>query len=268
MPAELLDVIRLNALDQMDEAFSFSQAVDLTRPGLGHRTYFKLDLKDAQGRPCVMYMKRYEREPLSWRIKRLLTYGWHKSPASVEVACVRGASQAGVPAIDHAYANEESDLLGVKRSYVILSAVAGEAIEHCGQDFIDRHADRPEALGRLTDALAELAATLHGSGYVHRDLYTSHIYIEQAGEELHLRLIDLARMFRPRRRLFRWRVKDLAQLKYSMPPQWTEQYWSRFMDGYLQRLAPPRAGRYHRAVARKEQRMRRKLDARRRRERE
>ena len=267
MPAELLEVIRLNALDRMDEAFSFSQAVDLTRPGLGHRTYFKLDLKDAAGRPCVMYMKRYEREPLSWRIKRLLTYGWHKSPASVEVANVRGAAQAGVPAIDHGYANEESDLLGVKRSYVILSAVTGQALEHCGQDFIDRHADQPEALARLTDALAELAATLHGSGYVHRDLYTSHIYLEQVAGELRLRLIDLARMFRPRWRGFRWRVKDLAQLKYSMPPQWTDQYWARFMDGYLQRLTPPRAEQYQLAVACKERRMRHKLDARRRRER-
>ena len=264
MPAELLDVIRHNGLDSVEGAFSFPRAADLTRPGLGHRRYFRLELEGRDGRLHVMYMKRYGREPFTWRLRRLITYGWGKSPAGVEMANVRAAKEANLPAIQYAYYNHESDLFGARRSYIILSPVPGVALEHCGQSFLDRHWDHPEVLEGFTDRLAELVASLHRGGYVHRDLYTSHIYLDESEGDIKLWLIDLARMFRPRCCLFRWRVKDLSQLRYSMPPGWTAKYWQRFLAGYLLGVGAAKTRPYARAVERKERRIRRRLEAKRR----
>jgi hypothetical protein len=63
-----------------------------------------------------------------------------------------------------------------------------------------------------------LVAGLHGQGYVHRDLYLSHIFFDPARPpQGSLCLIDLQRVMRPRWRFRRWRVKDLAALNYSTP---------------------------------------------------
>ncbi|MFA6133865.1 MAG: lipopolysaccharide kinase InaA family protein [Phycisphaerae bacterium] len=259
MPADMLEVIRRNNLDTVASAFSYAQARDLTRAGLGHRRYFRIELTDGQGRPLVLYMKRYEREPLAWRLRRLLTYGPGQSPASVEMECVRSANQANLPTIQHAYYQEERDLLGVRRSYILLSAVPGVALEHCFAEFMDRNASRPEVLEDFTRRLAELVAALHRSGYVHRDLYASHIYLDDPDGAMRLSLIDVARMFRPRCCVFRWRVKDLAQLKYSMPPAWIERHWDAFFQDYLRLVGISNGRRYAAAVTRKVAKMRRRI---------
>lgn len=259
MPADMLELIRLNKLDTVDSAFSHAQAQDLTRSGLGHRRYFRIELTDGQGRPLVLYIKRYEREPLIWRLRRLVTYGPGHSPAGVEMDCVRRANEAELPTICHAYYQEERDWLGPQRSYILLLEVPGTALEHCAEEFFTQNADRPEVLEDFTHRLAELVAKLHKSGYVHRDLYTSHIYLDYCGGDIQLRLIDVARMFRPRICVFRWRVKDLAQLKYSMPPAWLERYWDTFLRGYLRLVGAANGARYAAAVSRKVARMRRRL---------
>jgi hypothetical protein len=64
--------------------------------------------------------------------------------------------------------------------------------------------------------LAGLIARFHGLGWRHRDLYLAHVFVaETPGSQLDLWLIDLQRVFRPRWRPARWRVKDLAQLEFS-----------------------------------------------------
>jgi hypothetical protein len=120
--------------------------------------------------------------------------------------------------------------LASRRGYVIVTAVAGESLEKCAEEFLARN---PEKIAELTDRLAELVGTFHRAGFAHRDLYASHLFLQDENGRLQLCLIDLARMFRPRWRKFRWRVKDLAQLKFSMPPQWVRQQWDAFLTRYL-----------------------------------
>ena len=58
----------------------------------------------------------------------------------------------------------------------------------------------------------------HALGYVHRDLYLSHVFFDATAPPPHrLRLIDLQRVLRPVWRKRRWIVKDLAALNYSTP---------------------------------------------------
>jgi len=262
MSPELLEVIRRHRLDDIDVAFNFGSAHDLTRPGLGHRKYLRLTLDDASGKIHTLYLKRYDREPLSWRLRRLFTYGPRESPASVELECVRGANNANLPAIRWAYCNQEVDIWGAKRSYTILSEVRGAALEHCLEGFLSRSAGNQKVLEVFVDRLASLTASLHKSGFVHRDLYTSHIYLLEENGDFGLWLIDLARMFKPRWRQFRWRVKDISQLKYSMPLEWTAAWWDRFMEKYLCELGVKCGRRFRLAVDVKEKLMRWKLDRR------
>jgi len=83
------------------------------------------------------------------------------------------------------------------------------------------------------------------------------VFLDESQGRQDLHLIDLARMFAPRRRRFRWKIKDLAQLKYSMPPAWVEKYWDRFLVDYLGAEAPSQQRRYDRTVGRKVAAMRR-----------
>ena len=66
-----------------------------------------------------------------------------------------------------------------------------------------------------------------------------------------LYLIDLARMFRPRWRTFRWRVKDLAQLHYSLPVNWRGRWWETLLKAYLGEDAPGGLERWRGAVENK-----------------
>ena len=73
-------------------------------------------------------------------------------------------------------------------------------------------------------------------------MYTAHVFLDESAGEVTLRLLALARMFRPRLRRFRWRVKDLAQLKYSMPEPWVRQEWEAFLDAYFGLALGPGSG--------------------------
>jgi heptose I phosphotransferase len=126
----------------------------------------------------------------------------------------------------------------------------------------------------MTDKLAAVVRTLHQAGLVHRDLYACHVFAHDRGQtrdagetpathegkmpspHADLYLIDLARVFRPRWLTFRWRVKDLAQLHYSMPAAWVEKYWARFLEQYLTPDRSSHRDRWQRAVVRKSESIR------------
>ena len=93
---------------------------------------------------------------------------------------------------------------------------------------------------------------------MHRDLYTSHVFLDETPAGAELYLIDLARVFAPRWRRFRWRVKDLAQVKYSMPDRWVREHWDDFLAAYLGDTVDSCRRRYDTAVRRRVERMRRR----------
>jgi hypothetical protein len=95
------------------------------------------------------------------------------------------------------------------------ASVAGRSLEY----WVGRWGEADRATVRtLVEPLATLVARLHERGYIHRDLYLSHVFHDaQSGAERSLRLIDLQRVARPRTRRRRWIVKDLASLNYSAP---------------------------------------------------
>ncbi len=233
-------------LDSVAGAFGYAGGQLLTKPGLGVRERLRLKVEGPAGEQ-VLYLKRYSR---GTGLRALLR---RESPAWRELRNILLCQQAGVPTMQCLAAGQADG-----RGYVIVTAVPGESLETCFSDFWQRHHAEPAALAAFDDALLELVARLHGAGLVHRDLYASHIFAEWQDRPV-LHLIDLARVFRPRWRAFRWRVKDMAALTYSLPPEWVAGHWATFLTRYVARLGQQDARPWTRAVSAKLAWMQRRL---------
>ena len=252
-PGELLASA---GLDTVDGAFAYGGGEDMVKPGLGTRRRTRIELTGPDGVARVLYLKRYGPERWGDRWKRFVTYG-PSSPASVEFENIRAVQRCGVSTMDALAFGHEMGFAGLagRRSYLVVSSVPGDAIERCGSEFLVAHG--ADGARSLTDALARQIAALHGGGFVHRDLYAAHVFLHDSPEGVSLHLIDLARVFAPRWRKFRWRVKDLAQLKYSMPAAWVKNHWDEFLCLYLDICGGPR-DRCFQAVDRKATSIRRR----------
>ncbi len=261
----LLEAVVLAGLDTLDGAFAYGGGQDLVKGGLGRRRRTRLVLPDAQGRCRQLYLKRYGREsPAGW-LRRVVSHGRMCSPARTEFENIRAAAAAGIATMEGVIFGEDSPRPWPGRSYIIVTAVPGDAMERCLERFLALNPSR-EAGEAVTRKLVEMVSALHASGCVHRDFYAAHIFLDESDDGVCLYLIDLARMFRPRWRRFRWWVKDLAQLKYSMPSAWTDRWWDFFLAEYLGPKRDAQAGRYNRAVDRKVRRIQRRDRRKRRRE--
>jgi len=261
----LRNLLRRHGLDSVRGAFAFTGGLDMAKAGLRRRRRTRVELTDEDGRTHVLFLKRYGRDSLAARLRRLLTHGRWCSPAAVEFRNIRSARRAGLPTMRE-LACGEGACGGWWRSHLVMTAVPGEAMERCPEDFWKRLYADEGAARRFATALAELVRRLHRAGFVHRDLYSSHVFLDEQDGEFRLCLIDMARVFRPRWRKFRWRVKDLAELHHSMPAQWLRRWWDELLREYLFG-AEQRMNRWRRAVERKSasiaRRAKRKLWARR-----
>ena len=255
--SELVELLTGAGLDTVQGAFAYGGGEDLSKPGLGTRRRTRIELTAPDGACHVLYLKRYGPERFGDRWRRFMTYG-RSSPAGVEFENIRDAQRCGVATMDALAFGHEMGFaaLAARRSYLVVTSVPGDAIERCGVKFLAAHAG-DDGARRLTDELARLVAALHGGGFVHRDLYASHVFLNDSDDGVSLHLIDLARMFAPRWRKFRWRVKDLAQLKYSMPASWVQSHWDEFLGAYLDNCGGS-AERYSRAIDRKTASIRRR----------
>ncbi|MBI5724800.1 MAG: hypothetical protein HZA50_12630 [Planctomycetes bacterium] len=229
-------------LANVDGAFAYDAGQDLVKPGLAHRRRTRITLTDDLGRIHALYLKRYERPALSRRFRRLLADWRWRSEAIDEFDNITLAGRAGVPPMRAAAAGCRGG-----RSFIIVTAVPGDALERCCDDFLVRHAGDGKA-EELARRLTELVKKFHAAGMVHRDLYSSHVFMHDADGGISLSLIDLARAFRPCLRRFRWQVKDLAQLKYSMPARWVERFWPAFLAGYLSGGREDKLARWNKAI--------------------
>lgn len=239
-------------LDNVTGAFDCELGEDMVKSGLGNRRRTRLEFRDASGRPWELFFKRYYPLPLIKRVYLFLTFRGGRSQAREEFYNIRALREAGVGTMREVIFGDQRDLLGVRRSYIIVTAVPGDALERNGTAFFARHQNNGDVLKLFNDKLVELVRRMHSSGLVHRDLYASHIFLHDHDGHIELFLIDLARVFRPWwRRKFRWRVKDLSQLKYSFPQFWVSQYWKKFMDGYLAPDIDEQRRRWERAIDKK-----------------
>ena len=231
-------------LERLDDLFNLSGTERLDKPSLpSWRQRIRFELP---GGP-TLYLKRYASPPVRVQLRRILSGQGRRSLARLEWERMAWLAGAGIDAVRPVALGEEMTGLWERRSAVVTAAVPGESLE--------RHVGRcPQRASRaLIRSLAAFVARFHRAGYIHRDLYLSHVFLDVRGGQPWFCLIDLGRLFRPRRRRRRWIVKELASLDYSTPRQTaTATDRLRFVRDYLglDRLGPgPR--RLVRRVARK-----------------
>lgn len=243
-------------LERLDDLFGLSGGQRLDKaslPSWRERLRFEL--------PGVgpLYLKRYAGPPVGVQLRRILSGQARQSTARIEWLRMQWLAKAGIEAVQPVALGEEMTGPWERRSAVVTAAVPGESLESHGRRF-PRRASR-----ELIRSLASFVARFHQAGFIHRDLYLSHIFCETSDGRPRFCLIDLTRVCRPRWRWGRWIVKELASLNYSTPlVAATATDRLRFLRDYLgaRRLSPAQR-RLVRRVVRKTGRIARH-DARRR----
>lgn len=213
-------------LDDLDAVFRWHQGERLDKPGLEPwRQRWRIALGHQASAAEVLYLKRFLNPPLKRQCARWLEGNWRLSTAGIEWRNAQDLAAAGIPAAEAVAFGQEMMGPWERRSFVVLRAVEGTSLEKWVPRYLSRTsagADEQQRRERI-DRLARFVAEFHRAGFVHRDLYLSHVFLEsrigKPGESQceGYRLIDLQRVFRPRWRLCRWVVKDLAALHYSTP---------------------------------------------------
>lgn len=238
-----------------DAPISIGDWQALIKPGLGGRRRWRWT---PNGGDLVVYVKRYADTPLLAQWDRVRRQTLRRSRAWWEFDQARRLSEASVPAAQAIGFVEEMRGLFESRSVVLLAAAAGEAFDRRWRELARISAPITRGAPRfdLTRRLARFVGAFHGTGARHRDLYLCHIFADidaATPRPPRFMLIDLARVFRPRLRITRWTIKDLAQLDVSARQIGaTRTDRLRFLAAYLglQRRAP-RTRWFARRVARK-----------------
>jgi len=223
----------------------------LSKPGLGQRYRARLHLQK-EGAMQTVYLKRFSGETVPARARRWLETGHWQTAAEHEVRVSIELAQEEIAVAQPLAWGSKSGGGSGRDSFVVLAAAPGQSVH----EWLRRvPAEWRQANWRWkcrwVEALAALVRRFHVHGWRHRDLYLSHFFMDQREDELMFTLIDLQRIFRPRWRKERWRVKDLAQLNYSAGSQFSRAMRMRFARHYLgggKRIGP------HKSLLRKIQR--------------
>lgn len=207
------DVLSQLGLDSLAGVFDFQQGENLVKSNLAswrHRIRFQVP--DGQ----YAYLKRYDHPPADIQLKGWLQHGqllflseYDKGPADI-------LRQADVSIPQTIACGGQWHGLFEKRSFIITL----ELQEACSLEkklpacFHSNSAQSNRARKAFIVRLADFVRRFHETGFRHRDLYLSHIFLSEDGG---LSLIDLHRCFRPKFLNERYRIKDIAQLHYSCP---------------------------------------------------
>jgi hypothetical protein len=90
----------------------------------------------------------------------------------------------------------------------------------------------------LLTAIGDLARSMHAAGFNNRDFNATHVLIgpDTGNDEVALALFDLQRVDRKKWMRFRWMIKTMAELIYSMPsPLFCDQDHRRLFAAYTGR---------------------------------
>lgn len=222
-------LLRSQGLADMEAILRWDAGERLDKAGLeSWRQRWRMRLEDETGRGRVAYLKRFRRPPLRRQVERWRSGHWRVSTAGSEWSNARALADAGIAAVEAVAFGQRMTGVWEQASFILLAEVRGESLERWVPAHVPRiDRDRaPQTRRQRLEALARFVARFHRAGFVHRDLYLCHVFMEEAGDGPvpggesgceSFRLIDLQRVFRPRWRRWRWVVKDLAALNYSTP---------------------------------------------------
>lgn len=214
--ADFVPLMQGAGLNSLEALLTADRGVSLTKPGLERwRERIRLTLSSPHGE-TVLFLKRFTAPPGRIRREVRRSGSAARSVAGVEWTWLHRLASAGIPCPQPVAFGEELAGGRERRSAVLMSAVPGRSLEAWAK--AGPAPDRRTVL-RLVEGTAALVSNLHRAGYAHRDLYLSHLFVDDAepGAPV-VYLIDLQRVRHFAGVLRRWIIKDLAALNYSTPP--------------------------------------------------
>jgi len=225
-------LLRRHHLHSLDALFALPNDAALGKPGLEPwRERLRITLRDGDT-DRTFYLKRFRNPPSSARREVRRSGSGARSIAGVEWAWMQRLTADGILCTQPVAFGEEIVNQRERRSAVLTAGAPGRSLEAWAGEWTTD--DRPRVRG-LLEPLAELIRRFHGCGYVHRDLYLSHIFFDPSAPTTErFRLIDLQRVMKAEAGTRRWIVKDLAALNYSVPsPFATDTDRLRWLTRYL-----------------------------------
>lgn len=185
---------------------------ELVKDHRGRRDVFRIETKDVEGHPLVMFLKRNWRPYRKDGLASCLRRGRVWSIARREWENSRALESAGFRAAGLVAYGEELKPLWETFSFIITEAASGQTIERFLRECRERALRR-----RVLDALAREIRQMHDVGLATPDLFTRHIFVDTTSGEPKFCLIDMTRMDRVRKLSPRKRVRDLAALNVTAP---------------------------------------------------
>ena len=177
VPQGMRQALAAAGLDTVAGAFAYGGGQDLAKPGLGNRRRTRVELPGPDGARHVLFLKRYgggTAPAVRAALGRWLERGGRCSAAAGEFENIRAARAAGVATMEPIAYGQEACPLGAGASYVLVSAVPGEALERCGEAFLAAHADKCPLNGQIIVAIIMgvcLALFIGVSFLTSRELY-------------------------------------------------------------------------------------------------
>lgn len=208
------DLLKRNHLETFQDFLDYQGGVVFRRNR--QRSVVKMELKDAENRSFWFHMKRHE---LNWkeRLKALLHFG-KAHDGEHEWNCLLECLKAGIPTtLPVVFARKKFLGLPWKSMTVTEHLYDAERLEDFIPSFFsgegrgDLHYKR-----KILRQLAGLCREFHQKGYNHNDFYLGHFFLRR--EPFTLYLIDLQRVEHHAHLPMRKRIKDLAQLYFSVLP--------------------------------------------------
>ena len=263
-------------LGSLNAVFRYEQGENLYKPGLGHRERFRIKLKGTGDQNVVIYLKRFGYPGVKVLVKRWIVRRSRYGAGSYDFLGAQRLAEKGIAVPRPIAYGQSCNWLGEKRSFAIIEELPGsDSLERLLPNWNQRK--KEYALLRdkkeLIKQTAHLVRQLHQSGFNHRDLYLSHIFLSRDGKGCErLNLIDLQRVFQPVILKRRWQVKDLAQLYYSSREYFGYKDMMQFMHEYfdnhrltnyqkrLIRSICRKAGRIERHVRHRMERLKKAID--------
>lgn len=137
---------------------------------------------------------------------------------------------------------------------IVTAAVPGRSLDAWAVDAV-HEGWLDEVFAYACHVVAPLARQLHGHGLIHRDFNCAHLFVVDPRAMASPAVIDVERVFRPRWRSRRWRVKDLASLLASAPVVVPAKVQLRFLKTYAPDATGAELRRLARAIRSKVQRI-------------